>query len=181
VDPQVADDIFNKCIRGVLKDKLVVLVTHQLQFLKQCEKILVLKNGSQNAIGCYDDITKTGFDIEEILKSYNAQLAGKKSAMYAKETEKRVVIADKKSTTKDKADDLATEATEKKKPSGDLHTAEEVEKGSVSIQDFKNLLSFSVGHWGFVLYFAISISAAGCQLFTTYWVSLWVNQDMEEQ
>jgi len=28
VDPQVADDIFNNCIRGILKDKCVVLVTH---------------------------------------------------------------------------------------------------------------------------------------------------------
>jgi ABC-type multidrug transport system fused ATPase/permease subunit len=45
VDPQVADDIFKKCIRGVLKDKLVILVTHQLQFLKTCESILVIKDG----------------------------------------------------------------------------------------------------------------------------------------
>ena len=44
VDPQVASDIFEKCIKGVLKDKLVVLVTHQLQFLKSCEKILVIKD-----------------------------------------------------------------------------------------------------------------------------------------
>lgn len=28
VDPQVASDIFHKCICGVLKDKLVILVTH---------------------------------------------------------------------------------------------------------------------------------------------------------
>lgn len=30
VDPQVASDIFEHCIQGALKDKLVVLVTHQL-------------------------------------------------------------------------------------------------------------------------------------------------------
>jgi len=40
---------------------------------------LVIKNGSQHALGCYSDITSTGFDIEEILKSYNAQLAGKQT------------------------------------------------------------------------------------------------------
>jgi ATP-binding cassette subfamily C (CFTR/MRP) protein 4 len=30
VDPQVASNIFNKCIREALKDELVILVTHQL-------------------------------------------------------------------------------------------------------------------------------------------------------
>jgi ATP-binding cassette, subfamily C (CFTR/MRP), member 4 len=30
VDPHVANEIFSQCIRGVLKNKLVVLVTHQL-------------------------------------------------------------------------------------------------------------------------------------------------------
>lgn len=28
VDPQVASDIYEKCIEGVLKDKIVILVTH---------------------------------------------------------------------------------------------------------------------------------------------------------
>lgn len=77
VDPQVASDIFLKCIKEFLKDKLVVLVTHQLQFLKTCEKILVIKDGKQAALGNYETITKEGFDIEEILKSYNQSLQKK--------------------------------------------------------------------------------------------------------
>ena len=32
-----------RCIRGVLKDKLVVLVTHQLQFAEKADKILAIK------------------------------------------------------------------------------------------------------------------------------------------
>ena len=71
VDPQVANDIFSQCIQGYLKDKLVVLVTHQLQFLKSCEKILIIKNNKQFAFGNYESITNSGFDIEEILSSYN--------------------------------------------------------------------------------------------------------------
>ena len=45
----------------------MVLVTHQLQFLKQCPNILVIKDGKQQALGNYETITQTGFDIEEIL------------------------------------------------------------------------------------------------------------------
>ena len=35
-----------RCIRGVLKGKLVVLVTHQLQFAQQADKILAIKDVS---------------------------------------------------------------------------------------------------------------------------------------
>lgn len=44
VDPEVASKIFTECIEGYLKNKIVVLVTHQLQFINNCEKILVLKD-----------------------------------------------------------------------------------------------------------------------------------------
>ena len=63
VDPQVASDIFHHCIKGALSEKLVILVTHQLQFLLNCEKILVIKNGKQDAFGNLDCISKSGFNI----------------------------------------------------------------------------------------------------------------------
>ena len=47
VDPAVANGIFNQAIRGALASKCVVLVTHQLQFLRQVPKILVLDSGRQ--------------------------------------------------------------------------------------------------------------------------------------
>lgn len=75
VDPQVASDIFHKCIKETLADKLVVLVTHQLQFLQSCENIMVIKDGKQFALGDYNAITTTGFNIEEILQSYNDAVA----------------------------------------------------------------------------------------------------------
>ena len=51
----------------------------KLQFLKTCENILVIKDGNQAALGNYQSITNTGFDIEEILKSYNAEIKEKDS------------------------------------------------------------------------------------------------------
>ena len=42
VDPKVAKDIMNDCICGELSSKIVILVTHQLQYLKEFKQILVL-------------------------------------------------------------------------------------------------------------------------------------------
>lgn len=81
VDPQVASDIFNKAICDALKDKLVILVTHQLQFLSSCDKILVIKDGQQSVMGDFKTITTSGFNIEEILQSLNKSMSkGAKSA-----------------------------------------------------------------------------------------------------
>ena len=46
VDTAVARHLFDKCIRGLLGDRVVVLVTHQLHFALQADKILTLKEVS---------------------------------------------------------------------------------------------------------------------------------------
>ena len=71
VDPEVANRIFNECILGALKDKLVILVTHQLQFLQKCPKILHIKDGKVAKLGTYAEITETGFNIKDILDTFN--------------------------------------------------------------------------------------------------------------
>lgn len=55
--------IFEKCIRGYLKNKTVLLVTHQLQFIRQAHKILVLSEGTTQALGTYSELMKMGIDF----------------------------------------------------------------------------------------------------------------------
>ncbi|XP_018564796.1 multidrug resistance-associated protein 4-like [Anoplophora glabripennis] len=45
VDTHVAKKLFEECIKNYLKDKTRILVTHQLQFLRQADIILVLEDG----------------------------------------------------------------------------------------------------------------------------------------
>ena len=45
VDGQVAEEIFEKCFLGLLRDKTRVLVTHRTEFLHRADWILGLKNG----------------------------------------------------------------------------------------------------------------------------------------
>ncbi|KAJ1673815.1 hypothetical protein EV182_004504, partial [Spiromyces aspiralis] len=45
VDPQVARYIFENVIRGLLRDKPCILVTHQLQFVRACDSVAVMKRG----------------------------------------------------------------------------------------------------------------------------------------
>lgn len=46
VDTRVARHLYNKCIIEYLRDKTRILVTHQLQFLKRADNIVVLDHVS---------------------------------------------------------------------------------------------------------------------------------------
>lgn len=87
----MANKIFSDCICGVLKEKLVVLVTHQLQFLNMCPRIMLLKEGSVVCQGSYEEIIQTGFNIKDILDSYN-------KALTAQEGQKNKFKDEKKKT-----------------------------------------------------------------------------------
>lgn len=57
LDPQVQDFIFNKCIKGFLKDKLCVLVTHNAKHIIDADKVVVLENGTIKFQGNENNLT----------------------------------------------------------------------------------------------------------------------------
>ena len=57
VDPHVGRKLFSLCIRGFLKEKAVLLVTHQLSFLDRADEILVLEGGKAVFKGTYKEFT----------------------------------------------------------------------------------------------------------------------------
>ena len=46
VDAKVGKHLFDRCIKDFLHGRIRILVTHQLQFLKETDSIVVLRNGS---------------------------------------------------------------------------------------------------------------------------------------
>ena len=59
LDPKVGKQIFDDCICGVLSDKWVVLVTHQVQLLQDVKNIVVIDNGEIVERGSYKELNKT--------------------------------------------------------------------------------------------------------------------------
>ncbi|XP_068165844.1 ATP-binding cassette sub-family C member 4 [Antennarius striatus] len=68
VDAEVGRHLFEQCICGLLKNKPRVLVTHQLQYLKAADEILVLKEGHMVAKGTYTELQQSGVDFTSLLK-----------------------------------------------------------------------------------------------------------------
>jgi ATP-binding cassette subfamily C (CFTR/MRP) protein 4 len=70
VDAEVGRHLFERCICGILAKKTRVLVTHQLQFLRSVNHILLLdNNGNIASQGPLDTLLKSGFDFAQLLNS----------------------------------------------------------------------------------------------------------------
>ncbi|XP_014214762.1 probable multidrug resistance-associated protein lethal(2)03659 [Copidosoma floridanum] len=63
VDTHVGKGVFEDCIKAFLKEKTVVLITHQFHFLKNVDKIIVLSNGTVQAEGTYNELLNSGLDL----------------------------------------------------------------------------------------------------------------------
>jgi ATP-binding cassette subfamily C (CFTR/MRP) protein 4 len=69
VDAPVANQIFYRCIRDYLRDKCVILVTHQIQFLHNVDKVLLLEKGEISTCSKFDKLA-----IEKTDKSISSDV-----------------------------------------------------------------------------------------------------------
>ncbi|XP_076254946.1 putative multidrug resistance-associated protein lethal(2)03659 isoform X2 [Rhynchophorus ferrugineus] len=68
VDTHVGRHIFVECIQKYLKDKCVILVTHQLQYLRNVKNIYLIDSGKVDFTGTYDDIQQCDKDFAQLFK-----------------------------------------------------------------------------------------------------------------
>jgi len=69
LDPKVAKKVFDKVLRGMCRDKTIVLATHAVDYLKLADKIVLLDNGRIEAQGSLDEL-KDEPVLQEIIKEH---------------------------------------------------------------------------------------------------------------
>ncbi|CAG8531990.1 7856_t:CDS:10 [Paraglomus brasilianum] len=69
MEASVGKHIFSECIEKILKDKAVVFVTNQLQYLSKCHYIMVIKDGTSVKEGTYEELIKD-VDLASLIGEY---------------------------------------------------------------------------------------------------------------
>ncbi|CAF4578087.1 unnamed protein product [Rotaria sp. Silwood2] len=71
VDAKVSKHLFDKSIKHYLRDKIRILVTHQIQFLQNATKIIVLDNGEMVQMGTYEELLVSSPLFAQLLEDIN--------------------------------------------------------------------------------------------------------------
>ncbi|KAH7302594.1 hypothetical protein KP509_23G078900 [Ceratopteris richardii] len=74
VDAQTSAHLFHECVMGALKDKTVILVTHQMEYLPLMDTILVMQDGEIKQAGSYDDLLSSGPEFQKLIQAHKEAL-----------------------------------------------------------------------------------------------------------
>ena len=154
VDPEVCLSLFNNCIKGILKEKTVILATHQTQFVSQADKILILDDGKQVFFGTYEELLSQNFD----------EYLGKMKQTEGIETTDEPKIESKKIERLVKIKDQK------------FIVAEETTKGNVPFKIYIKFFMLGFKNPIFLtITILIQIAVQFCYLAVLYWVAYWIN------
>lgn len=67
VDTHVGKHLFNECINSYLASKTRILVTHQLQYLRDADHIVILNDGAIQVQGSFQDLLGSQVDYAQLL------------------------------------------------------------------------------------------------------------------
>lgn len=71
VDAHTGSHLFKECVLGLLKGKTTMLVTHQVEFLRGADLVLVMKEGAIIQAGRYEEILQAGTDFAALVAAHD--------------------------------------------------------------------------------------------------------------
>ncbi|KAH7655033.1 Xenobiotic-transporting ATPase protein [Dioscorea alata] len=180
VDAHTGSEIFKECVRGALKDKTVLLVTHQVDFLHNVNCIYVMRDGEIVEAGKYDELAASGPEFMGLVAAHESSMelveqSANQDNNQNSEPEQAATLNRKQS-----ASNNAPEGSPKtEKGSSKLIKEEERETGHVSWSVYKTYVTEAWGWWGAITVLLISLAWQGAQMACDYWLAFETSDENE--
>ncbi|XP_013196145.2 ATP-binding cassette sub-family C member 4 [Amyelois transitella] len=168
VDTQVAKHIFERCIKRYLEDKTVILVTHQLQFIKSVEQIVVMEKGKVLAEGKYEDLKKQELKIFQLMESNRREVHEDDDSNVQHSTS--IAQPSTLSMYRRAWSTVLENSVSEQKQEAEMQTSGRVH-GSVYKEYFMSAASCPLVSIVCLLFLLAQICASACD----YWISRWSN------
>ncbi|KAJ8983684.1 hypothetical protein NQ317_003472 [Molorchus minor] len=154
VDARVGKHLFNECICGYLKGKCVVLVTNQLQYLKNVHNIYLIQNGKIQGTGAYDELKQVSLEFSELLMEHKDE---------EKQANESVVIEREIKSNYNKSGEKQTEEKEQRS------------SGKISKSVYTNYLRAGGSCCSAILVLTLFFVAQVLASVADYFIILWTN------
>eukprot|EP00761_Pharyngomonas_kirbyi_P013067 gb/GECH01013094.1/.p1 GENE.gb/GECH01013094.1/~~gb/GECH01013094.1/.p1 ORF type:complete len:1376 (+),score=357.92 gb/GECH01013094.1/:1-4128(+) len=187
VDAHVGKHIFEQCINGILKGKTRILVTHQLQYLRNADQVLVLKDGQVMEQGSYIQLLQHEGEMARLVASFShgkqddedsndnehkedMESEGGSSADHSQEGEHEISDSKSKDQDQSKPDSQSQ---------GALIQAEERAQGVVKLKVYSRYIQYA-GGWGIgTLVLGLFVAVQACVIGTNTWLAIWSNRSIK--
>ncbi|XP_067103329.1 ATP-binding cassette sub-family C member 5 isoform X3 [Osmerus mordax] len=169
VDAHVGSHLFHKAIRGASKDKTILFVTHQLQYLSECDEVILMRDGQIAEHGTHAQLMGRGRDYASLFNSMQQEDLVRKNLM---NKEGRAAEGKVETTVVAKA---ARPPAENRK--GDqLMKAEERGSGAVDWSVYAAYIKAAGGPLALTFNMFLFLSTTGSIAFSNWWLSYWIRQ-----
>ncbi|KAG6642050.1 ABC transporter C family member 2-like [Carya illinoinensis] len=176
LDAHVARQVFDKCIKGELRGKTRVLVTNQLHFLSQVDRIILVHEGVVKEEGTFEELSNEGILFQKLMEN-----AGKVEEY--KEEKEEVDTIDPKTSLTPVANGSVSDFSKNANPTNKVKEGksvlikkEERETGVVSLNVLRRYKDALGGLWVVMILFTCYVLTEVLRVSSSTWLSHWTDQ-----
>ncbi|KAG2290989.1 hypothetical protein Bca52824_037658 [Brassica carinata] len=173
LDAHVGQQVFEKCIKRELGNKTRVLVTNQLHFLSQVDKILLVHEGTVKEEGTYEELSHSGPLFQRLMEN-----AGKVEEYSEANVEAEADQTSVKPVENGNTNNLQKDGKETKKSkegTSVLVKREERETGVVSWKVLKRYRDALGGGWVVMMLLVCYVLTQVFRVSSSTWLSEWTD------
>uniref|UniRef100_A0A673XRY8 ATP-binding cassette sub-family C member 5 n=1 Tax=Salmo trutta TaxID=8032 RepID=A0A673XRY8_SALTR len=157
VDAHVGSHLFHNAIRMASKGKTIIFVTHQLQYLAECDHVILMKDGQIAEHGTHSQLMGRDRDYATLFNSVQQEVMP--------------------TTERMSSSSLITDLPPVEKGKGDqLMKAEEKGSGAVAWDVYKAYINAAGGPCAFIINVILFLFTTGSIAFSNWWLSYWIRQ-----
>ncbi|XP_014720342.2 ATP-binding cassette sub-family C member 4 [Equus asinus] len=177
VDAEVSRHLFELCICQTLHEKITILVTHQLQYLKAASQILIVKDGEMVQKGTYTEFLKSGVDFGSLLKKENEET--EQSPVPGTPTLRNRTFSESSVWSQQSSRPSLKDGTPEGQDTENAQVTlseESRSEGNIGLKAYKNY--FTAGaHWLIIIFLILlNIIAQVAYILQDWWLSYWANE-----
>lgn len=182
VDSHVGRHLFDVCIKEFLREKLVILVTHQLQYLPTADQILLLDRGRVEGVGTFESLRDSGLDFAKLLPKDEEVVEEEKITLIRSMSK---ISKESRSTSYRRRHDSVSSVGSKLSDEIDDDDGEEAQteekraEGSVGLTYYKSYFNAAGGYFITIIVIVFFILAQLCASIGDYFLTYWVRKEAE--